>query len=254
MSRIVTVASALALACAISAPAAAANITFNFGGASQTFATGAPYEVTAGGATASALGYSFNTTPAAFQTLADGASAATVLSQMTLKSVRREGPGIGVCWTGESGSECNQVDANGTNEMLRVELSKNFRLVSAEFDRVDNNDTLKLFGVSSDGVVDHLGYGGIFDGPGTTMGINDVSGAWVSGTGDNQVYSVTFETGAFKEFWFGNNNDTADGYRLRSITVAAVPEPATWALMIGGFGLAGATLRRRNAATSTATA
>ncbi|WP_293907435.1 PEPxxWA-CTERM sorting domain-containing protein [Phenylobacterium sp.] len=28
----------------------------------------------------------------------------------------------------------------------------------------------------------------------------------------------------------------------------AVPEPSTWALTIGGFGLAGATLRRRRAA------
>lgn len=32
--------------------------------------------------------------------------------------------------------------------------------------------------------------------------------------------------------------------------VAAVPEPATWALMIAGFGLAGAALRRRNVATA----
>jgi len=33
---------------------------------------------------------------------------------------------------------------------------------------------------------------------------------------------------------------------------AAVPEPATWALMIGGFSLAGATLRRRRAAIAAA--
>ncbi|PZQ60252.1 MAG: hypothetical protein DI570_14505 [Phenylobacterium zucineum] len=32
----------------------------------------------------------------------------------------------------------------------------------------------------------------------------------------------------------------------------AVPEPSTWALMIGGFGLAGATLRRRRAAPAAA--
>ena len=32
----------------------------------------------------------------------------------------------------------------------------------------------------------------------------------------------------------------------------AVPEPATWALMLGGFGLAGAALRRRRAASATA--
>ena len=35
-------------------------------------------------------------------------------------------------------------------------------------------------------------------------------------------------------------------------TVAGVPEPASWALMIGGFGLAGATLRRRRTASALA--
>ena len=32
--------------------------------------------------------------------------------------------------------------------------------------------------------------------------------------------------------------------------VAAVPEPATWAMMIGGFGLVGVALRRRAAVTA----
>ena len=36
------------------------------------------------------------------------------------------------------------------------------------------------------------------------------------------------------------------------LPAAAVPEPASWALMIAGFGLAGATLRRRNTALRTA--
>lgn len=34
------------------------------------------------------------------------------------------------------------------------------------------------------------------------------------------------------------------GFDVKAVT-SAVPEPATWALMIGGFGLAGAALRRR---------
>ena len=36
------------------------------------------------------------------------------------------------------------------------------------------------------------------------------------------------------------------------VTGSATPEPAAWALMIGGFGLAGAALRRRRAVAATA--
>lgn len=40
------------------------------------------------------------------------------------------------------------------------------------------------------------------------------------------------------------------GIALHGESVAAVPEPAAWALMIGGFSLAGAALRRRRAVTA----
>jgi hypothetical protein len=48
-----------------------------------------------------------------------------------------------------------------------------------------------------------------------------------------------------------NNPDGLPGgsntavYTLGSVTVPAVPEPATWAMMMGGFGLAGMAMRRR---------
>ncbi|QHL91794.1 PEPxxWA-CTERM sorting domain-containing protein [Sphingomonas changnyeongensis] len=42
-------------------------------------------------------------------------------------------------------------------------------------------------------------------------------------------------------------NDVDLAFRLHIDTsFAAIPEPATWAMMIGGFGLTGMTLRRRN--------
>ncbi len=254
MSRFVTALAAAALACAVALPASAATpVTFNLGGANKTFATGAAMTQTQGGLTISATGYSFAASPATFQSLMNGLDATTVLSSLTPKQIRREATGIGVCWPGEAGNQCNQVDADGTNELLRIVVSEGVSLFTATFDRVDNNDTLKLYGVTLDGKLEHLGYGGIFDGPGTTMGITGAGGgAWLSGSGDDQVYKVTLNTGRYKEFWFGNNNDSADGYRLDSISVAAVPEPGTWALMIAGFGLTGATLRRRRMALATA--
>ena len=39
-------------------------------------------------------------------------------------------------------------------------------------------------------------------------------------------------------------------FEIDNLAVASVPEPATWAMMIGGFGMAGAMLRRRRTVTA----
>jgi hypothetical protein len=46
----------------------------------------------------------------------------------------------------------------------------------------------------------------------------------------------------------GSGGDDSFKLNAASITTPAVPEPATWAMMIGGFGLIGGTMRRRAAA------
>lgn len=54
-------------------------------------------------------------------------------------------------------------------------------------------------------------------------------------------------------FFAGTTESVGEGFLSRTVAVgAAVPEPATWALMIGGFGLAGTALRRRERDTSRA--
>ena len=44
----------------------------------------------------------------------------------------------------------------------------------------------------------------------------------------------------------GANNQISDFAPDNATLTASIPEPSTWALLIGGFGLAGGALRRRN--------
>ncbi|MBX3483201.1 PEPxxWA-CTERM sorting domain-containing protein [Phenylobacterium sp.] len=60
----------------------------------------------------------------------------------------------------------------------------------------------------------------------------------------SHTFSVQYDEA--NTFFAGTQQSVGQGFLSRNIANgAAAPEPATWALMIGGFGLAGGALRRR---------
>lgn len=60
------------------------------------------------------------------------------------------------------------------------------------------------------------------------------------------VNTATFaDLGNITKFTFRNQSAEAQFDNITLLPAAAVPEPATWAMMISGFGLIGGTLRRR---------
>ncbi len=65
---------------------------------------------------------------------------------------------------------------------------------------------------------------------------------------DWKTYTGSFVgTGASETLNFTNTSPTTGnaGIFLDAISVSAAPEPATWMMMIGGFGVAGVAMRRR---------
>jgi len=69
----------------------------------------------------------------------------------------------------------------------------------------------------------------------------DIAGSDAFAFNGSTLYSVNLATGALSSL---GNTDRA----LFGIAIAAVPEPASWAMMISGFALIGASLRRRTTA------
>lgn len=73
---------------------------------------------------------------------------------------------------------------------------------------------------------------------------------FMAGTGvyNNVIGSVTFTLASAQDVNFfltdSPHSDNRGGVSL-SVLSAAVPEPGTWAMMIAGFGLVGASMRRR---------
>ena len=87
--------------------------------------------------------------------------------------------------------------------------------------------------------------------------VSEGCGYWGCGTfsqgvgnsfvGSGEVHGVLRFLGTFSSITLTDTNENWHGLTIGIGGVAApsVPEPATWALMIGGFGLTGAAMRRR---------
>jgi len=83
--------------------------------------------------------------------------------------------------------------------------------------------------------------------PGTDF-TNPANGNQIS-PGTNGLFTVTGAQGEY--FTSVTFASSANSFEVDNLAVSgAVPEPASWAMMIGGFGLAGGALRRRRTQTT----
>ncbi|MEI9966371.1 MAG: PEPxxWA-CTERM sorting domain-containing protein [Candidatus Moraniibacteriota bacterium] len=67
--------------------------------------------------------------------------------------------------------------------------------------------------------------------------------------GGGGLLNVHLEDGIFNSGFFGVDEGLGEGAHINgqfTLVSAPVPEPATWAMMISGFGLVGGALRRRH--------
>src|SRR5207237_5757516 len=72
--------------------------------------------------------------------------------------------------------------------------------------------------------------------------------------GDMQYVTYTYDfvaTNTMQQIQFTSQENNAFGPVLDNVSISLVPEPATWGLMIAGFGLVGGMARRRARATIT---
>jgi hypothetical protein len=232
-----------------SVPAAAVvPLTFNFGGTVGN-ANSVTYAQTALSLTATAV--RFQLAPGLLTGLSD--------TLATGKQIRTTGPGIGV-----TGGQSAQVDtntpgtvANPQREAILITGTKLFSLVGLQLSSVDANDTLKVYGVNTNGSFVDLGYGTTATAAGTIRG--GLNAAALNNNNQNGLNggTSTFDlarTSQFTRFLFTTRiagddsflNAADQGYRLNRL-VAVVPEAQTWALMVVGFGLVGLSMRRRKA-------
>lgn len=166
-------------------------------------------------------------------------------------------PGLGVTGIGDAGGSgaYHQIDnAFGYTDFVLLQFSRAVTLSSAflnvyQMTNVSGMDSDMAFynagaitTAAWDSAVDLTKYKTV---PDTWTNIDGTSAG-----GTRMIGATGASTKWLVGAAFLPTGDRDDGFKLRTLTVsdvAAVPEPASWALMIVGFGAVGFSLRRRGA-------
>ena len=245
-----------ALIATVAVPASAVTVVASFTGTGANIAsvsnTSSPY---------------FTLTVAARSYTGVQSNALTTLAgnSPTVHNLTRNAIGLGI----EGGASEAQMDTNSATrrEAFLVTGSAAFYLTNLTLSAVDMDDTLQIYGVRTNGNLVNFTYGfgnnsandaqarldgTIFGGAGgsllnnvrtgTNNGTNAFGTGILPGVGGEKFVSYLITTRVGGEVTYLGS--TGQGFALSGLT-ATVPEPATWALLVLGFGLVGFARRRQ---------
>lgn len=169
--------------------------------------------------------------PGSFTTVAGGNTTAITGWEVTGNSVDY----IGSYWTAQNLSRSIDLNGNGQGGIQQTFDTVAGVLYNVSFWLAGNPDgdpVTKSVLVGASGA-DSASYTFTF------TGFDKANMGW-----KNYTYSFVAASSS-TTLSFASQDATSFGAALDNVSVAAVPEPATWAMMILGFGLVGGSMRRR---------
>lgn len=157
-------------------------------------------------------------------------------------------PLFGLAFTNDTGRTITDLSIAFTGEQWRLGFAG--RADRLDFQYAIGTDTIAAGNFLDVDALD-------FSSPSTTgVGAKDGNAAAFRAVTLGTITGLTIADGQsfairFSDFNAADADDglAIDDFSLTPTLAAAVPEPASWAMLIGGFGLAGAAMRRRNTVT-----